>query len=323
MKHFKNILYVNEVSVESSAAIERAVRMAENYRAELTVMEVIPDYAAMSSTWIQPGGPILPNMHEHTANERRSALESALRPYEKRISMPLVILSGKTYLEVIRAVLENGFDLVIKPAENPTWTQKLFGSEDLHLLRKCPCPVLIMRVPENSKYSSIIAAVDFDPLNPLSSDLDLNREILETAASLAQPDHATLHIVHAWEAFAESTMLSRSGLSTESLTDYVHKENELYKKGLRMLSRELREWIGKNTSDSLSIISHLPKGSAKKVIAPLAAKLRADIVVMGTVARTGISGLIIGNTAEAIIDQLTSSVLAIKPPGFITPVSVP
>ncbi len=323
MKLFKNILYVNEVSVETEVAVERAVKMAENNQAQLTVMDVIPDYAAMSSTWIQPGGPILTDMQNYTANDRRSALESKLRPYEKRISIRLKILTGKMYLEVIRAVLKNGFDLVIKPAENPTWTQRLFGSEDLHLLRKCPSPVLILKIPEESKYSSIMAAVDFDALNPLSSDLDLNREILEIAASLAQPDHATLHIVHAWEAFAESTMLSRSGLSRENLTDYVHKEHGLYKKGLRILTEELRKWIGKDASDSLSIISHLQKGSAKKVIAPLAAKLNVDIVVMGTVARTGISGLIIGNTAETIIDQITTSVLAIKPPGFITPVSIP
>ncbi|MFO7686981.1 MAG: universal stress protein [Desulfobacterales bacterium] len=64
------------------------------------------------------------------------------------------------------------------------------------------------------------------------------------------------------------------------------------------------------------------KKPAKKVIAPLAAELWADLVVMGTVARTGISGLIIGNTAEAILDQLTCSVLAIKPPGVKTPVKI-
>jgi nucleotide-binding universal stress UspA family protein len=52
----------------------------------------------------------------------------------------------------------------------------------------------------------------------------------------------------------------------------------------------------------------------------LAANLQADLVVMGTIARTGISGFIIGNTAESILDQLTCSVLAVKPPGFVTPV---
>lgn len=47
---------------------------------------------------------------------------------------------------------------------------------------------------------------------------------------------------------------------------------------------------------------------------------RADLVVMGTVARTGVAGLIIGNTAEAILEQVNCSVLAIKPAGFKSPV---
>ena len=50
-------------------------------------------------------------------------------------------------------------------------------------------------------------------------------------------------------------------------------------------------------------------------------ELLADLFVEGTFTRPGISGLMIGNTAEAILNQLTCSVLAIKPPGFQTPVT--
>ena len=52
-------------------------------------------------------------------------------------------------------------------------------------------------------------------------------------------------------------------------------------------------------------------------------RLQADLVVMGTVARTGISGLLIGNTAEAILEQVQCSVLAVKPHGFVSPVRLP
>jgi len=41
---------------------------------------------------------------------------------------------------------------------------------------------------------------------------------------------------------------------------------------------------------------------------------------MGTVGRTGIQGFFIGNTAEEILNQVECSVLAVKPPGFQTPV---
>jgi nucleotide-binding universal stress UspA family protein len=117
-------------------------------------------------------------------------------------------------------------------------------------------------------------------------------------------------------------MRSRSVISGEGITSYVGKEYSLHKKGLDMLGDELRDRIGNDAYNYLSPRFHLPKGAAKKMIAALSVELQADLVVMGTVARTGVSGLIIGNTAEAILDQLSCSVLAIKPPGFTTPVKL-
>jgi len=45
-----------------------------------------------------------------------------------------------------------------------------------------------------------------------------------------------------------------------------------------------------------------------------------DILVMGTVARTGIPGFVIGNTAENIVQKLSCSLMALKPRGFVSPV---
>ena len=61
-------------------------------------------------------------------------------------------------------------------------------------------------------------------------------------------------------------------------------------------------------------------GEAGEVLPRLAEGLDAGLIVMGTVARTGISGLIIGNTAETILQSVHCSVLAVKPEGFVTPV---
>ena len=61
---------------------------------------------------------------------------------------------------------------------------------------------------------------------------------------------------------------------------------------------------------------------ARKEIPALAKQIDADLVVMGTVVRTGVAGFIMGNTAETILNQSNCSVLAIKPPGFQTPVEL-
>jgi len=49
--------------------------------------------------------------------------------------------------------------------------------------------------------------------------------------------------------------------------------------------------------------------------------LRIDLLVMGTVCRTGSPGLIIGNTAERVLDSVKCSVLTVKPAGFVSPIA--
>jgi len=80
--------------------------------------------------------------------------------------------------------------------------------------------------------------------------------------------------------------------------------------------------LGQNALDYLKPQLHLQKSSPRREISALAIKIKADLVVMGTVARTGISGFFMGNTAETIINQLDCSILAIKPQGLETPVTL-
>lgn len=66
---------------------------------------------------------------------------------------------------------------------------------------------------------------------------------------------------------------------------------------------------------------HLPKGDQATVIPRLVRSHEIDLLVMGTVCRTGIPGFIIGNTAEKVLDTVDCSVLTVKPVGFVSPVS--
>ena len=308
MKTFKNILYVTEETDDQVSALERAISFAENNQAKLSVIDVIPA--------------VDDNYRADAMNSRKKNLEALVGPYRSRLAIRDEVLMGTTFLEVIRAVLRNSYDILLKPEEKPFFMKRLFGSDDMHLLRKCPCPVWLMKLPEKHNYNRILAAVDFNPSSPRALEQAINSEIVELAGSLALTDSAFLHLVHAWEAFAERAMLSRCDISQDSVGAHVENQYTLHQKGLYQLGDALRDRFGPEVVDRLSLRFHLPKGPAKRIISNLAAELQADVVVMGTIARTGISGLIIGNTAEAILNQLECSVIAIKPPGFSTPVKL-
>jgi universal stress protein E len=68
-------------------------------------------------------------------------------------------------------------------------------------------------------------------------------------------------------------------------------------------------------------VPDLCRGVARERIAEEVQKRRIGLLVMGTIARTGVPGFIIGNTAEDILNSVDCSVVTVKPPGYISPVA--
>ena len=324
MQRFKDILCVAENGQACTPALERAVTLAENNQASLMVVDVADRITA--GIGMPDGGPISAALQARLVNTHAEALEMLVNPYRKRIEIQTKVLMGEPFLEIIREVLRNGRDLVIKTPEARDWLDRLFGSEDMHLLRKCPCPVWLIKPGKQKSYRRILAAVDVDesyPPEELASRRALNRQILEMACSLALSEFAELHVAHAWHAVAESAM--RGGLMPapeDKVIAYVKQVRQQHAASLDGLMREVTGNLGHDALDYLKPRTHMVKGWARKEIPTLAKQIEADLIVMGTVARTGVPGFIMGNTAEMILNQMDCSVLAIKPPGFVTPVTI-
>jgi nucleotide-binding universal stress UspA family protein len=245
-------------------------------------------------------------------------LETFTTAYRQRVEIRHDVLTGTGFIEIIRTVLRNEHDLVIKPAENPSFVERIFGSDDMQLLRKCPCPVWLTQPTEKSSYDCIMAAVDFDPLQPETVGRGLNMEILEQSTSLALSDFTALHFVHVWDVPEAGFVRLWSDNPEASSAKLFEGARTEHQNGMQRLRRILHDRISQKAYEHLSPRFHVRQGSAKTVIPEMAAQLKADLVVMGTVARTGIAGLLIGNTADTILEQLRCSVLALKPPGFVT-----
>lgn len=324
MKRFKDILCVVETGKECKPALDRAVALAENNQANLTVVDVVESVPA--SIEMPQWAPNAADLQTAIVSAQRQVLEALVDPYRKRIEIKTKVLQGTAFLEIIREVLRNGRDLVIKVPEILDWLNRLFSSADMHLLRKCPCPVWIIKPTQVKSCRIILAAVDVDDAHSpaeLKSQHALNRQILEMASSLTLSDFAELHIVQAWYAVGESSMRGAfMRTPDEKITAYVEQVRRKYAINLDVLMGEVAHNLGQETLDYLKPTTHLVKGLAHKEIPALAKRIEADLIVMGTVGRTGISGFIMGNTAETILNQIDCSVLAIKPPGFTTPVKL-
>lgn len=325
MNRFKNILCVVELGKEYKPALERAVTLAENNQANLNVITATSSISTCVS--VPVGGASIVELHDANVNNQKQALEDLVEAYRRRTKIETRVLVGTPFLEIIREVLRNEHDLVIKCSGSNDWLDRLFSSDDKHLLRKCPCPVWIVRPQSGELFDRVLAAVDVGnsyPSKELKAHQALNEMIIDLASSLVVSEFAELHVVHAWEAIGENFMRDGAFMQRpENEVDaYVEQVHGHHKQLLEKFITDVSTNLGKDTVDYIQPQIHLPKGAARIVIPELANELQVDCVVMGTVARTGIPGLFMGNTAEAILDQLNCSVLAIKPPDFITPVTL-
>jgi nucleotide-binding universal stress UspA family protein len=322
MDRFNQILCDITKEKFSKVALDRAVTLAENNQARLTVVAVAEPVSL--GMGMPDGGPISADLQAAIVSDCAQRLKLSVGQYLPRVELNTKVLVGIQFMEVVLEVLRNGHDLVVKAAEPLDWVDRLLGSEDMHLLRKCPCPVWLLERSAAKKYRRILAAVDVDDAFPepeLKSRHLLNRQIVELAASMAISDSAELHIVHAWEAIGESAMrglIMRT--PEEKLRAYVDQIRRQRESKLAKLMTRVTGHLGQNALDYLKPEVHMVKGWKRKVIPALAKEIEADLIVMGTVARTGVPGFIMGNTAESILHQIDCSVLAIKPNGFVTPI---
>ncbi len=320
MKRFKNILYVADSSGVVLKAFHHAVGLAVRNNARLTavlVMETMPPHLVRLTT--RP-------LQQIRTEELQAALDKLVAWVAGRVEIEAKILEGRPFLQITREVLRNGRDLVIKSVDRSNGASNwLFGSTDLHLLRKCPCPVWLIRSTEPTPIKRIMACVDFNELVPSGEDTaePLNRMILEMAGSLASLERSELHVAHAWETIGEQFLIHRrTGRDDGEADPYVDAVRLEHSQWLDRLLCRARQWMGSETYDSVKPKAHVLKGRPGLIVPRLAFDLNIDLIVMGTVARTGIPGLIIGNTAENVLNQIRCSVLAVKPPGFVTPVTL-
>lgn len=325
MKRFKNILCVMESEDSCQSALERAMTLAENNQASVTVATVTERLKL--SGGMPGGGSVPPDLQAKVTAAQTQWLETLVEPYRERIEVNTLVLTGTPFLEIIRDVLRNGRDLVIKCPESPDWLGRFLAGDDMHLLRKCPCPLWLVKPETSASYQRILAAVDVDdsyPPDELKTRQALNTMVMELAGSMAVSEFAELHVVHAWQAIGESSMRDGAFMHRpeEEVNAYVEQVRAHHARRLDELMRDVGSTLGSDAMEYLKPQLHQLKGWARQEIPALAKRLRVDCIVMGTVARTGVRGFFIGNTAETILEQIDCSVLAIKPPGYETPVAL-
>lgn len=315
MKRFRNILSVFDPESSDRSTFRRAAALAKNNQGRLTVMSVIPELPRglrMAVTEISAQ-----ELQELAIEERRSQAKRLINAIGEKVGdVNFNVVTGTPFIEIIRQVIRDKHDLVMMTGEGKFGLKdRLFGSTSLHLMRKCPCPVWVMKSARRRRYLRIMAAVDSDPINMDQKKYLLNAVIMDLATSMAALEESELHIVHAWHLLGECHMRVFGEASPQEIDQWRYSVRSDHQK-------QLDDLLGHYSFEGQNYEIHLLEGNPGSLIPELATKKRIDLIVMGTVCRTGIAGFFIGNTAENVLQQVKCSVLTVKPEGFVSPVKV-
>ncbi len=239
-------------------------------------------------------------------NREEDFREALQKAGGSREEIDTVVRWGIEFIEIIKQAQKDGSDLVVTSARD---SDKFPDSTAMHLLRKCPCPVWIHRGYLWKGAIRILAAVQADPSDEVKMELD--RKVLRYATALSETLRGKLHIAHCWTGYLESVVSHRL---------FNEKEADEYLEHARKESEDAFKKLTGSVDLPQGVRTAMPHGDPGILIPGYVAEKRMDILVMGSVARTGIPGLFIGNTAEKIAASIDCSVLAIKPDGFESPV---
>jgi len=328
VKKFQRILFVSQGLTDESSAMKQALSIAGNNNAELRILLVCPGLPKEMRDYKD-------KYESSLVDQVKQSIQSAhdvLKPGNPDVSMdievdssdPFLIRYGKTTIQVelesgttpavriIRHVLKNAHDLLIKEAD-PQEGGKGFKAMDMELLRKCPCPVMLSR-PISRHRDQIRVAVAVDPESQTPEGRDLSLSLLGISRSYADTCSGALHIISCWDYEFEYSLRHNPWMTMKD-----EKVDEIVR-DYRNQSRTALDNLIQQAKISGKTHSHHVRGHADKVIPNWIEENSIDVLIMGTVARRGIPGFTIGNTAENIVQKLGCSLLALKPNGFISPV---
>jgi len=311
-KQFRNILVGLDTRIDQHPALQAACRLLDE-GTKLKIVDVVPEISWLTKI----SQPDFEETKRILVEEKSRKLEVLAEPLRvKGLEVKTKVLDGKTSVELAREVIRAQHDLVVRVSKGSgSHATGFFGTTGTHLLRICPCPVLLINPGSEPRFSKILAAIDPDPKNPTQDGF--NRKIVDAAGLLAgRDDQHQLHVVHTWEIFNSHMLKSRLAPG-----EFEKIERNAKSKIASMIDQFLEQYGLSSDSEFVHLLRD--EIGAGRTIPDLATQLGVDVIVMGTVARSGVAGALIGNTAEKVLNHAECSIMAVKPNDFVAPITVP
>jgi universal stress protein E len=307
MRAIRRILVaVKDPKAKLLPAVTKAAQLARAFGAELVLFQAIPVPVYLDAD--------VSLMGDGFADAERTIRDSCLERLEfiarlLRAKNIKVTVSAEWDYPIYEAIIREAYrvkaDLIVAERhEGRHIAAGLMHLTDWELLRLSPIPVLLIKRGGAYRRPLVLAAVD--PDRSCDKPPGLDKAILSAGSAVSKALRGTLHAVHAYVP-VPLTAFSSGTLSEEEIQEVKTRTAKVAGEKLRRLAHSV-------VSESRC---HVLGRHAADAIEEVATQTHSALVVMGALSRSGLKRLLIGNTAERVLDRLSCDVLVIKPAGLI------
>jgi universal stress protein E len=305
MRKLGKILVVVDPTAKEHPVLERARWLAEKTGASVELFICDYDQNLAADQFFDT--PSLQKARAGLVQANLKRLKKLAQPFESRGIDTSVDAAWDRPLHegIVRKVTKARPDLVLKDTHyHQLIRRSLFSNTDWNLIRACPAPLMLVKPASRAALKTIIAAVD--PVHDRDKPANLDHDIIAHGQALAAAASGELHVVHAFDP-APAYAVSADALSfpiAEPIRDVVQ--------GLKMRHTKAVDALLAGYAISKDRV-HLGEGGTRDVLIASIEELQADILVMGAVARGAIKRMLLGSTAELLLDHVPCDLLIVKP----------
>ena len=271
-----NILVIPDQDIDQLAAMEKARTVALD-DTRIAVLGFVPASAA--------------------TDDKRNALQKAVDTHFSDCASATcdVVATDDIAGYCRQYCADNPTDLVIKTGNR---SESLFYTPlDWQLLRQLNSPVFISTLKKWRSRPTVMATIDVESKEP--HQIAMNKKVILWSQEWAQKHNCELHVaccISVQKALAELDIVTKDEVEAKKAKD---------------IEAKLHTFLKDNAIEYSGI--RLKAGEVPRVLPSLADKLKADLVVIGSIGRKGLKGALLGNTAEKTMHKLRTDIAVIHP----------
>ncbi|MCE2693869.1 MAG: universal stress protein [Verrucomicrobiaceae bacterium] len=211
---------------------------------------------------------------------------------------------GHPFSELVEACRAHSADLLVMGAKGSRNEPNRVGAIAAKCVRKAPVDVFLVREDAQGPFKKIVTCVDFS---------ENSAKAVQYALHVARQDDATLDCLHVYQS-ALAMSLDYGGFAPSMPVTIDPEAVDNWRKDLDAFLAPLTREAGDVKVTALI----KERVNIREAILDHVNETHATLVVLGTRGKTGLREMLIGTTAEKIVQNAPCSILAVKPDGFIS-----